>query len=91
MPESELDRLLAKLQAYRRDRLETLLSLDVEKMRAHLIRHSSDNKLVMKHLRTAAPSTLLMAMHKARVKMMDLPEPDRELSIAWLQERGIEP
>lgn len=71
-----------KWDAFEKDRLDTLLSLDVEKMRAYLAKYDeipSPN---------VSDETLLAGMHYARINANFIPEDAKEVSAKWLTEHN---
>lgn len=71
-----------KWDAFEKDRLDTLLSLDVEKMKAYLEKYDeipSPN---------VSDETLLAGMHYARINADFIPVEAKGVSTKWLTEHG---
>lgn len=66
-----------ELKQFLKERDEALVSLDLEYAR--------------RKFPQAADETLLMALHKARVEVLTMPETLRRKSMEWLKERGYGP
>lgn len=77
-----MDKEQDKWDEFEKDRLETLMSLDVEKMKVYLAKY---DELPSPNL---PDETLLAGMHYARINADFIPEEARRVSAKWLTERG---
>lgn len=74
-----------KWDDFEKDRLDVLLSLDVEKMRAYLAKYDeipSPN---------VSDETLLAGMHYARLNANFIGETYKAISVKWLVDNGYNP
>ncbi len=71
------------IEQFKRERNEALLSLDVAKIRAYLLKWNGDTG-------PADEGVFMAGIHKAITGCKDLPPEHRRSSKAWLVERGLQ-